>query len=187
MRPVSRLLLPAMALACAVALLLASGPRPGQPSDSQWPMSFSLDAPFAHAGGSTGPRFTWASFRFFWNKHTPPEITLNNPVRTEEGYLCEYGHTVSVLVLATKNDGVLGARVRFLSGPGNDAGGPKFTRLVNHAIDVGTFRWPDDVIAQCREHFRYMGKANKNFRYQNTEFSLTYNEHKGWTFSMIYL
>lgn len=138
------------------------------------------------AGGPTGPRFSWSSFQRFWEKQATPLVYLTKAEPVEEGYLVNYGHTV-VLRVFLQDHVVTGVEIRFKGGPGNDAGGPQFKRLMYHAISIGTYRWPEDKIEEVRHLFRVISPQNKEYRYQMTHFTYTYSPQSGWTFGFDYV
>jgi len=138
-------------------------------------------------GEDRGPRYTLESFKRQWKIHSPnPKTHLNALHKVEGGYAAEYGDGVS-LFIAIHKDTVMGARVRYEAGPDQGAGGPRFLLLMHTAINVGTFRWPQERINQTRQLFNYMTPQPKSYRYLYTAFTRTYAQEGGWEFVLDYV
>lgn len=140
----------------------------------------------ALASGPTGPRYTYASFSYAWNKNAPEKIHLTNATPTADGYVAEYGFTNTLTVYA--DDGtVTGTCARFVGGGENDAGGRTFTQLITNSILIGTFRWPQEQLDEVRATFRVIGMQAKEYSYNTTRFTLDYDQRTGWEFCMRYI
>ena len=140
----------------------------------------------AQTGGPTGPRFTWAAFQRFWDKGASPLVHLKSPEKVTGGYLIDYGHTTTLRILV-EDERVTGVSVRFVGGRNNDAGGPQFLRLMQQAINVGTYRWPEDKIQEVRDYYAVMSPDPREFRYQSSLFYRQYVEGQGWEFRFDYV
>jgi hypothetical protein len=144
---------------------------------------------FLQGGGGEdrGPRYTLESFKRQWNVHSlNPKTHLGTLHKVENGYAVDYGDGVSLLIVMHK-DTVISARIRYEAGPDQGAGGPRFLSLIHTAINVGTFRWPQERIEQLRQIFTFMTPQTKNYRYLYTSFSRTYAQAEGWTFVLDYV
>jgi len=138
-------------------------------------------------GEDRGPRYTLESFKRQWTVHSPnPKARLATLHKVEGGYAADYGDGVSLLVVMHK-DAVIGARIRYEPGPDQGAGGPGFLLLMHTAINVGTFRWPQERINQVRQIFNLMTHQPKNYRYLYTSFTRTYTQAEGWEFVLSYV
>ena len=138
-------------------------------------------------GEDRGPRYTLASFNRQWNVNSLNSKAHFNRVReVEGGYAAEYGDGVSLFIVMHK-DTVSGARIRYEAAPDQGAGGPRFLLLVNTAINVGTFRWPQERIDQVRQIFSLMTPQTKTYRYLYTAFTRTYAQAGGWEFALEYV
>jgi hypothetical protein len=138
-------------------------------------------------GEDRGPRYTLESFKRQWSVHSPnPKAHFNTPHKVEGGYAVDYGDGVSLLILMRK-DVVTGVRIRYDTGPDQGAGGPRFLLLMHTAINVGTFRWPQERIDQVRQMFS-PAPLPKSYRYLYTSFSRMYDQQTGrWEFVMDYV
>ena len=135
-------------------------------------------------GENRGPRYTLESFKRQWTVHSPnPKAHFRTLTQAEGGYAVDYGDGVSLLIVMSK-DTVTGVRVRYEAGPDQGAGGPHFLLLMQTAINVGTFRWPQDRIIQLRQIFSLMSPLPKSYRFLYTSFSRTYDQTGGWEFVM---
>lgn len=144
---------------------------------------------FLKEGGNEdrGPRYTLESFKRQWNVNSlNSKARLATLFEAEGGYTADYGDGVSVFI-AMHRDTVTGARIRYEDGPENAAGGPRFLLLVNTAINVGTFRWPQERINQVRQIFGFISPQSKSYRYLYTSFTRAYVQSEGWEFALEYV
>ena len=138
-------------------------------------------------GEDRGPRYTLESFRRQWTVHSPnPKAHFRTLTQVEGGYAFDYGDGVSLFIAMSK-DTVTGVRVRYEAGADQGAGGPHFLLLMQTAINVGTFRWPQERIIQLRQIFNLMSPLPKSYRYLYTSFTRTYDQGRGWEFVMDYV
>ena len=150
-------------------------------------LALSLALPLkAEASGPTGPRFSWSSFQRFWEKQASPLVYLTKAEPVAGGYLVDYGFSTTMRI-PVQDRQVQGVEIRFLGGAGNDAGGPQFKRLVHQAINIGTYKWPEDKIDEVRRLFAVMSPQAKEYRYQMTYFRYNYAPDTGWSFSFHYV
>jgi len=141
---------------------------------------------FLQEGGSEdrGPRYTLESFKRQWNvRSLTPKAHFGKLHKVEGGYVADYGDGVTVLITLYK-DTVTGARIRYEAGPEQEAGGPRFVMLVSSALNVGTFRWPQERIDQVRQIFGFISRQPKAYRYLYTAFSRSYAQDAGWEFAL---
>lgn len=138
------------------------------------------------ASGPTGPRYTYASFSYAWNRNAPDNIHLTRANPTAEGYVADYGFTNSLTVY-TEDGTVTGTCARFVGGGENDAGGRTFTQLIANSILVGTFRWPQEQLDEVRATFKVLGMQAKEYSYNTTRFTLDHSPTAGWEFCMRYI
>ena len=140
---------------------------------------------FLKAGGDEdrGPRYTLAAFQRQWNVHSPnPRAHMTTTHKAEGGYAVDYGDGVSMLILMTE-DTVRGVRIRYEIGPDQGTGGPRFLLLIHTALNVGTFRWPQERINQVRQTFS-QSLLPKTYRYLYTSFTRTHEPPDRWEFIM---
>ena len=137
-------------------------------------------------GEDRGPRYTLEAFKRQWHVHSPnPKTHFDTPHKVEGGYLVDYGDGVSLFIIMHK-DTVTSARIRYEIGPDQGAGGPRFLLLMYTAINVGTFRWPQERIDQVRQIF-HPSPLPKSYRYLYTSFSRTYEQPGKWEFVLEYV
>jgi hypothetical protein len=144
---------------------------------------------FLEAGGGDdrGPRYTLESFKRQWTVHSAnPKANFNTLHQIEGGYAFDYGDGVSLRISMHK-DAVTGVRIRYEAEPDQAAGGPRFLLLIHTAINVGTFRWPQERIEQVRHSFSLMTPQPKSYRYRYTSFTRAYEQASGWEFAMNYV
>ena len=138
-------------------------------------------------GEDRGPRYTLESFKRQWNVNSPnPKVHLGTLHKIEGGYAADYGDGVSLRIVMHK-DTVRGARIRYEIGPDLGAGGPRFLLLMHTAINLGTFRWPQERVNQVRQIFNFMTPQPKKYRYLYTSFTRTYTQTDGWEFVLEYV
>ena len=138
-------------------------------------------------GEDRGPRYTLESFKRQWKVHSSnPKAHFDRLHKTEAGYVVDYGDGVTLLIVMSKGT-VISARIRYELGPDQGAGGPRFLLLMHTAINVGTFRWPQERIEQVRQIFTFMTPQTKNYRYLYTSFTRTYAQAEGWEFVLDYV
>jgi len=138
-------------------------------------------------GDDRGPRYTLEAFKRQWRVHSPnPKAHFSTIHEVEGGYAVDYGDGVSLLIVMGKGT-VTGVRIRYDSGPDQGSGGPRFLLLIHTAINVGTFRWPQERINQVRQIFS-QSPLPKTYRYLYTSFSRTFDQQIGrWEFALDYV
>ncbi len=129
------------------------------------------------------PQFTWEAFQRFWGKSATPFVTLNGARKTDDGYVIDYGHGVTLTIKA-KDDIVTGAEVVFTSQA--NEGGQQFLRLVNQIMNVGVFRWTGEEIATMRNFFGPMDTVKKELSYKTSHF-IRQREENIWSFELIFI
>ncbi|MCL2122684.1 MAG: hypothetical protein FWH34_01195 [Desulfovibrionaceae bacterium] len=138
-------------------------------------------------GEDRGPRYTLESFKRQWTVHSPnPKAHFGRLHKVEGGYAADYGDGVSMFIGMHK-DTVTGARIRYEAVPDQGAGGPRFLLLMHTAINVGTFRWPQERLDQVRQIFNIMTPQPKIYRYLYTSFTRSYTQANGWEFVLDYV
>jgi hypothetical protein len=140
---------------------------------------------FLKTGGDEdrGPRYTLEAFKRQWNVHSPnPKAHVGTPAKIEDGYSVDYGDGVSMLIFM-RGDTVRGARIRYEIGSDQGAGGPRFLLLIHTALNLGTFRWPQERINQVRQAFS-LSLLPKSYRYLYTSFTRTHEPPDRWEFIM---
>lgn len=140
----------------------------------------------AFASGSTGPRYTWASFGYGWNRSAPEKLQLTKPQPIAEGYVADFGFT-NTLTIYVDDSVVTGTCARFIGGGENDAGGRTFRHLIANSINVGSFRWPQEQLDEVRAAFQIISMQPKEYTYNTTRFTFDYDPASGWEFCMTYL
>lgn len=140
----------------------------------------------AFASGSTGPRYTWASFGYGWNRNAPEKIQLTQTQPIAEGYVADFGFT-NTLTIYVDSSVVTGTCARFIGGGENDAGGNTFRHLIANSINMGSFRWPQEQLNEVRAAFQIISMQPKEYTYNTTRFTFDYNPASGWEFCMTYL
>lgn len=140
---------------------------------------------FLKEGGSDiGPRYTLEAFKRTWSINVPnPKAGLVQGRETNKGWLVEYGDGLTLLMPMTEGT-VTGVHIRYEAGPDQGAGGPRFLLLMNTAINVGTFRWPQARIDQVRHTFNHMSPLPKSYRYLYSSFKRTFTQGEGWEFML---
>ena len=140
----------------------------------------------AGIGEDRGPRYTLEAFKRQWHVHSPnPKTHFSMPQKVEGGYGVDYGDGVSMLIVMRK-DTVTGAHIRYEAGPDQGTGGPRFLLLMHTAINVGTFRWPQERINHVRQIFSTTSLP-KIYRYRYTSFTRAYEQPNRWEFIMDYV
>jgi hypothetical protein len=130
-----------------------------------------------------GPRYTVEAFKRQWNVKSPhPKARFNTLHKYGNGLIAEYGDGVT-LFLTVQKETVTGARVRYVLGTDQGAGGPLFLHLVQTAINVGTFRWPPERVEHVRRTIG-LGIQPKSYRYLYTSFVCTHEQQDTWEFIM---
>lgn len=142
---------------------------------------FAAASSYALASGPTGPRYTWGAFVHFWNKGIMEKFQIANPVSTKDGYVVEYGYTTT-MQFTLDWGAVQSFCIHFVGGGENDAGGFAFRHLVDRAITVGTFRWPEENIEKVKSTFKVFSKDAKAYQYNATSFEYMYSPQTGWQF-----
>ena len=140
---------------------------------------------FLKEGGDEdrGPRYTLAAFKRQWNLHSAnPKGHIKTAHKLEAGYAVDYGDGVSMFIFM-QGDRVGKVRLRYELGTDEGAGGPRFLLLVHTAINVGTFRWPQERINQVRQLFS-LSLLPKSYRYLYTSFARTHEPPDKWEFVM---
>lgn len=140
---------------------------------------------FLREGGSDiGPRYTLESFKRQWNVNSfNPKGGLAAGQETPDGWFADYGDGVTLLILM-RGDVVTGVRIRYEGRPEQGAGGPRFLLLMQTAINVGTFRWPQERIDEVRQGFSHMSPMPKDYRHMYSAFSRSYTPGPGWEFTL---
>jgi len=131
-----------------------------------------------------GPRYTLLSFKRQWHVHSPsPKAHFDTPHKLADGHVVDYGNGVN-LFIAMHKDTVTGIRIRYNIGLDQGPGGQRFLLLMHTAINVGTFRWPQERINEVRRFFSIMNPQPKNYRYLYTSFVRTHEPPDKWEFAM---
>ena len=130
-----------------------------------------------------GVRYSMVAFQRQWNRYSPaPKANL--PSQNESGSF-EYGNGVSLRITAHKDrDVVTSARVRYDTRLDKGVGGQDFLLLVQTAINVGTFRWPQERINHVRQFFNFMSPQPRTYRYLHTSFTRMKDPSGMWEFAM---
>ena len=131
-----------------------------------------------------GPRYTLEAFKRHWTVHSPnPKSHFSTPSEVEGGYAVDYGDGVSLFIIMHK-DTVMGVRIRYDTSQDRGMGGPRFLLLMQTAINVGVFRWPQERIEQVRHVFAHISPQPKTYRYHYTSFTRTHERADRWEFAM---
>lgn len=138
------------------------------------------------ASGPTGPRYTYASFSYAWNRSAPENLQLTKAVATAEGYVADFGFT-NTLTVYMDGGVTTGTCARFVGGGENDAGGRTFNLLITNSLAVGSFRWPQENWDEARAMFKIVGTQAKEYSYNTTRFTLNHTPAAGWEFCMTYI
>ena len=134
-----------------------------------------------------GPRYTLESFKRQWNVHSPnPKAHLSALYKVEGGYSADYGEGVSLFVAMPKGT-VTGAHISYEPGTDQGSGGPRFLLLMHTAINVGTFRWPQERIDHVRQIFSLMSPQPQSYRFLYTSFTRMYEQSGKWEFIIDYV
>jgi hypothetical protein len=137
-------------------------------------------------GEDRGPRYTLESFKRQWQVNSPnPKARLHTLHKEENGYAVDYGDGVSLHIITHKAT-VTSARIRYDITSDEGGGGQRFLLLMHTAINVGTFRWPQERIDQVRQIFS-LSHQPKTYRYRYTSFSRTQEQDGKWEFVMDYV
>jgi len=144
-----------------------------------------LISPLDNAISSTVPRYTWVTFKSFWNKHTAKEVKIKDAQKVAGGYVVEYRNGVRLHV-NEENKRITSVCANFYN-RNNDAGGQTFIKIKNRIINFGTFRWPFENILEVRSLFENIGKYDINYSYRTSSFSLSYVESEGWALCLRFI
>lgn len=132
------------------------------------------------------PRFSWPAFRHFWNVYCMPKCEFTNVETTEGGHLVLFASGVS---LVTEETGMVvrAARVVFSNQPEQAHNGRLFLRLVDSAIRVGTFQWPQEQIQKVHEAFRTMTPDPVRYQWRTSRFVREQMANGAWVFSLSFV
>lgn len=130
-----------------------------------------------------GPSFVWSSFQRFWNTRCLPGCEIADPVFVTDRYIIQYGDTASLVVRMNRD--VVSSVSAIYSDPQNQrGGGPRWIKLVDSIITIGTYRWPDQRVEKVRDRFAAISPLPAQYRWQNSWFRRSSDPTTGWEFRL---